>query len=292
MPDAMNDGVRIHYEREGSGPPLVLQHGFTRSIEGWRDSGYVDALKGDYELILVDARGHGKSDKPHDPAAYAPDERARDILAVMDDAGIDRAIYWGYSMGGQIGFAIAHYAPERFDALILGGMHPYARDPRQPGWRAEALRAGGIAGYVTELERREGPLPEPIRTRIFDNDPEALVAVNAGSGSAPSFEPALARLSIPVLMYAGDRDQPIHDEAARAAVGKAHVTFVSLPGLNHGEVSRRSDVVLPHVVPFLAAVRLASSRRGEAHGVPRAIAWSAVSAAPPPPSGGCPDRGG
>jgi pimeloyl-ACP methyl ester carboxylesterase len=254
MPYATNNGVRIHYEREGSGPPLILQHGFTRSLEGWRDSGYVDVLKGDYELILVDARGHGMSDKPHDPAAYVPEKRAADIIAVLDDAGIDRAIYWGYSMGGQIGFAIAEYMPQRFDAFVLGGMHPYARDARVPGWRAEAMRSGGMAGYLAELERREGPLPEPIRTRLFDNDPEALLASTAGGSGALSSEPALARLSIPVLMYAGDRDQPIHDEAARAARGKAHVTFVSLPGLNHGEVSRRSDVVLPHVRPFLADV--------------------------------------
>ena len=86
MPYAMNDGVRIYYEREGSGPPLVLQHGFTRSLEGWRDSGYVDALKDTYDLILVDARGHGRSDKPHDSADYVLDKRVGDILAVMDDA--------------------------------------------------------------------------------------------------------------------------------------------------------------------------------------------------------------
>lgn len=254
MPYAMNNGVRIYYEREGSGPPVVLQHGFTRSLEGWRDSGYVAALRDDYELILVDARGHGKSDKPHDPAEYTSDKRAGDIIAVLDDADIARAVYWGYSMGGHIGYAIAEYAPERFDALILGGMHPYARDPGQPGWRAEAMRAGGMEGYLAELERREGRLPEPIRTRLFDNDPAALLASTTGSSGSPSFEAALGRLTIPVLVYAGDRDQPIHNAAARGAAGKPYVIFVSLPGLNHGEVSRRSDVVLPHVIPFLADV--------------------------------------
>jgi pimeloyl-ACP methyl ester carboxylesterase len=86
---------------------------------------------------------------------------------------------------------------------------------------------------------------------VFANDPQALVAATTGGSGAPSFESALARLSVPVLIYAGDRDQPIHDEAQRAAKGKARVTFVSLPGLNHGEVSRRSDVVLPHVRAFL-----------------------------------------
>lgn len=255
MPYATNDGTRIYYEREGSGPPLVLQHGFTRSLDGWRDNGYADALKNDYELILIDARGHGKSDKPHDAAAYTLDKRAADVTTVLDDAGIARAIYWGYSMGGHIGYALAHYAPERFEALILGGMHPYARDPAASGWRAEAIRAGGMEGYLAESERRDGPLPARMRERVLANDAEALAAATAGSAGAPSFEAALAAVRVPVLIYAGDRDQPIHDEAARAAGGKAHITFVTLPGLNHGEVSRRSDVVLPHATAFLRGMK-------------------------------------
>ena len=64
MPFATNNGLRIHYQIEGSGPPLVLQHGFTGSINGWRRYGYVEALAGDYRVVLVDARGHGQSDKP------------------------------------------------------------------------------------------------------------------------------------------------------------------------------------------------------------------------------------
>lgn len=253
MPYASNGGVRIYYEREGSGPPLVLHHGFTRSLEGWRDNGYVDVLKREYGLILMDARGHGRSDKPHDPAAYAPEQRVGDVRAVLDDAGIERAIFWGYSMGGRIGYACARYAPERLDALVIGGMHPYAGNPAQPGWRAEAMRAGGIEGYLAELERREGPLPAQMRARILDNDAEALIASTTASASAPDFSAALAALRVPVLIYAGDRDQPIHDLAQRAAAA-AGVPFVSLPGLNHGEVSRSSAVVLPHVLPFLADV--------------------------------------
>jgi pimeloyl-ACP methyl ester carboxylesterase len=67
MPYVDNDGVRIHYEVEGHGPSLVLQHGFTHSLRRWYLHGYVDALRNDYELVLIDARGHGKSDKPLDP---------------------------------------------------------------------------------------------------------------------------------------------------------------------------------------------------------------------------------
>ena len=128
MPYAINDGVRIAYERVGSGPPIVLHHGFSGSRRSWREHGYVEALKGDYALLLLDARGHGTSDKPHAPAAYTDERRAGDVLAVLDDAGIERAIFWGYSMGGHVGYAIARDAPTRFRALIIGGMHPYPRD--------------------------------------------------------------------------------------------------------------------------------------------------------------------
>src|SRR4051812_9895736 len=76
MPYVTNDGVRIHYAVEGDGPPLLLHHGFTIDLTAWYAWGYVDALKEEYRLILIDARGHGASDKPHDPAAYEMDLRS------------------------------------------------------------------------------------------------------------------------------------------------------------------------------------------------------------------------
>src|SRR4051794_25832175 len=104
MPYASNQGTRIHYEVEGVGPPLVLHHGTFGSGEQWRDFGYVEALKRDYQLILIDARGHGASDKPHDPAAYDLTLRVTDVTSVLDDFRVQQAHYFGYSMGGWIGF--------------------------------------------------------------------------------------------------------------------------------------------------------------------------------------------
>jgi pimeloyl-ACP methyl ester carboxylesterase len=127
---ADNRGIRIHYRVEGEGPPLILQHGFTQSIDDWYDFGYVDALKRDYRLILLDARGHGQSDKPHDPSAYRLNKRVADVTSVAD-AGVAKAHFWGYSMGGWIGFGMAKYAPGRVDCLVIGGAHPYARDESQ-----------------------------------------------------------------------------------------------------------------------------------------------------------------
>ena len=127
MSYAINKGVRIHHEIVGNGPPLILQHGFTQSIKDWHRAGYVEALKPHYQLILVDARGHGQSDKPHDAAAYPLSSRVNDIVAVMDSIGILRASYWGYSMGGWIGFGMAMEARARLRAIIIGGQDPYGR---------------------------------------------------------------------------------------------------------------------------------------------------------------------
>ncbi len=89
MPYAENNGVRIHYQVEWEDPPLVLQHGFRSSLKTWYDYGYVDTLQQDYRLLLLDARGHGASDKPHEPAAYAL-EQLRTIVQEAEDIG------WGY----------------------------------------------------------------------------------------------------------------------------------------------------------------------------------------------------
>jgi pimeloyl-ACP methyl ester carboxylesterase len=129
---AHNQGVRVHYEVEGKGSPLVLQRGFSDSLQTWYELGYVDGLKSDYQLILVDARGHGASDKPHEPEAYKPESNAADVVAVLTDLGISRAHFFGYSLGGWIAFAMAQYAPEHVHALIIGGANPHQIAPADP----------------------------------------------------------------------------------------------------------------------------------------------------------------
>ena len=175
MPYARNEGVRIHYEVEGEGPPLVLQHGFSESVVDWYETGYVKALKPDYRLILIDARGHGDSDKPHDPEAYLLNRRVGDVTAVLDAIDIATAVYWGYSMGGWIGFGMANYAKERVRALVIGGQHPYSRSLvalRQLVQRGIAQGSGAFVAGMEEIfgpesaERKERLLSRRISKRI------------------------------------------------------------------------------------------------------------------------------
>jgi pimeloyl-ACP methyl ester carboxylesterase len=81
----------------------MLIHGTTGNLNIWRKLGIVDALKSDYKMIIVDDLGHGQSDKPHEPTAYLPDPKSKDIEAILDSLGIETTHYLGYSMGGRFG---------------------------------------------------------------------------------------------------------------------------------------------------------------------------------------------
>lgn len=95
MPYANNNGVKIHYEVEGKGPALILQHGSASNPEAWRLTSYTEELSKDYRLILVDARGCGKSDKPHDAAQYSVAKYVGDFVAILNDLKIAKANYLG-----------------------------------------------------------------------------------------------------------------------------------------------------------------------------------------------------
>ena len=250
MPYADNEGIRIHYQTDGEGPPLVLQHWSLATMDSWYDYGYVSALKNDYRLILLDARGHGASDKPHRPEAYELKKRVEDIVAVLDDLGIAQADFFGYSMGGWIGFGVARYVPERFRSLIIGGQHPYAQN--MDGLR-QLVRYGvenGPEAFVAMWEESFGTLSPETKERMLAYDYEALLVV---AQDRESLEAVLPTMRMPCLLYVGEMDEvyPIAKECAKRIV---NVTFVTLPELDHGEAIRRSDEVLPHVKRFLAAV--------------------------------------
>ena len=250
MPYTDNSGVRIHYHVEGEGTPLVLQHGLTSSILRWYEFGFVDALKSDYKLLLIDARGHGDSDKLVDPAAYDQKLMASDVIAVLDAESIDRAHYMGYSMGGSIGFALAESFADRFHSLIIGGMHPYPLDAVGLEDRIQRIRTGGMEGYVADLERDGDVLSAERRAQLLANDSESIIGASLGLINRPDLSPVLPTMSMPCLVYCGDTDG-LHVGAEECVKHMPNVTWVSLPGLDHTLAMERSDMVLPPVAGFL-----------------------------------------
>lgn len=247
MPYATNAGIRIHYEVEGAGPPLVLHHGSFASGADWRDLGYVDELKRENKLILMDARGHGASDKPHDSAAYDLALRVSDVTSVLDDLQIERAGFFGYSMGGWIGFALAKHAPARFNSLILGGAHPFAESVQ--GFRDGM--SGGLAGFVSALKQAYGPFMTPgMLARHEANDLEALLAL---SQDRSDFSEILSGMTMPCLLFVGE-DDPRLNGVRECAQKIPDAAFFSLPGCGHVAGLARHDLVLPHVTSFIRKV--------------------------------------
>ena len=254
MPYAANNGIRIWYEIDGIGPPLVLHIGFAGWLENWTDAGYVAALRESYRLVLLDPRGQGRSDGPHDPAAYSAGHRVGDVLAVLDAAEIDRAHFWGYSMGGHVGYALGRLVPDRITSLILGGATPFGGYPRPIAGdeMLDGLREG-MAGLAAlwEAEYPDCWLSPGERERTLACDAEALATARRAHLTEPDLaEDAVAAIRTPGLLYAGTLDEP--DPVKRAARLMPNAAFVALQGLDHAQTFERSDLVLPSVRAFLA----------------------------------------
>jgi pimeloyl-ACP methyl ester carboxylesterase len=254
MPYATNGDVRIHYHLEGlaDGPPLVVQHGYSMSLYDWYDPGYVNTLGKTFRLILIDARGHGASGKPHDPNAYRAAHMASDVVAVLDDLGIAQAHFFGYSMGGRIGFALARDAASRLHSLVLGGNGANDRSPDEPVLKAylERLRQGPEVLTDTIRAVFGSWATSEMLERQVGNDLDALTAYQSLE-ERPRYAEDLRDLTVPCLVYCGDAD-PDYADARAIAAAIPNAQFLPFPGLDHMATLYRTDVVLPHITAFLA----------------------------------------
>jgi len=259
MPYANNKDCQIHYEEIGHGTPLILQHGLASSINTWtiRGSNYIDALSDKFRLIIVDARGHGKSSKPHEPADYAVKYMVADIVAVLDELNIEKTLYWGYSMGGRIGLAAAKYAPERFIAYVIGGCGLSEKDSEEG---KEELRGyvklfeRGVDAWVSMLENQRGTKLEHWEYDHWRcSDFRSFIAYLSYYENIGMAE-YLPKVGAPFLFYAGEEDRYVHFVAKACAEIMQDALFVSLPGLNHMGTQIGCPEVLPYVLEFLDKV--------------------------------------
>lgn len=251
-----SDGVRIFYTTVGSGPPMLLCHGTTSTHYNWLGLGYVDALKDDYQLILMDLRGHGESDKPHEAAAYDIVQQARDVVAVLDDLGIDRAHIWGHSAGAGIGFHLGAGFPDRAQTLILWGFHPYAPSPDDLAFRQSVIATlrEGVAAWVERQEASgafaEYRSPSEVKKRRLAGDADALIAAMSGN-MGTGIGHALPTMTMPCLVMVGQRDH-FGKMAQQASMELPNADFVVMSDLGHPMC--RSETGLPYVRAFLDRV--------------------------------------
>jgi pimeloyl-ACP methyl ester carboxylesterase len=247
---ATSRGHALAYDDVGSGPPVVLLHGFTLSGGDWWETGAVDLLLADgFRVIVLDPLGHGQSDGPHEPAAYRYPDVALDIRSVLDAAGIDRAAVWGYSRGAGLAASLAIEAPERVDRLVVGGCAGMEQTPPAAlmDWQTRLLAGDWQAYWQTPVG--QGYSADERRYAESLCDPSALAAALAGRRLFP-YELRLASVRCPVLLYVGADDGNPEDALATAAA--LRTTPVILPGLDHGSAIAEAGRVWERVGPFLS----------------------------------------
>jgi pimeloyl-ACP methyl ester carboxylesterase len=229
MPFFDSAGVRIHYEVFGEGEPLVLVHGFVANLQvNWVATGWVDTLRPLRQVIALDCRGHGESDKPYDPAAYG-EAMADDVVRMMDHLEIERADLMGYSMGGRISLDLMTRYGDRFSRAVLGGVGAGATR-RDRTSVAQALLAHDASSVSDPIAKGFRLLAERI-----GGDMKALAAVRQGFRRLDL--DALQDVSMPVLMVVGEHDVIVGDPGPLAKLipgcrleilsGKDHLTAVA-----------------------------------------------------------------
>jgi pimeloyl-ACP methyl ester carboxylesterase len=261
MPYAIipTDGTRIYYETDGVGPALLLMHSSALSLHMWQVLGYRQALRRHFRLILPDARGHGRSDKPPHAHSYSMQLLASDVLAVLDNEQICQTAFFGYSMGARIGFGLGLYAPQRFNAMVLGGgtWGPAGKvlDRATFAGATGMLIERGIGEFLEAWEEARGArLPLPVRQMYLANDHAALCAYLQATEDEPSMETALESMSMPVLLFAGSDDPVPLRESSVAARRLPDSRLVKLEGETHASAIMKHETVLNLVSGLLANV--------------------------------------
>src|SRR5262245_46054618 len=253
-------GVRIRYVDEGRGAPVVLIHGFTGTIErSWVNTGILPDLARDYRVVALDLRGHGASDKPHEPPAY--DDIGLDVIRLLDHLGIERAHVVGYSLGGIIALKLLTTHPQRFSSAVLGG----AAHRRSRGERADQaadaaaaeIESGIYRALIVSTAPSDEPLPgeDAIRARSREiaasNDVRAHAALMRARRALLVSDAELAAVQVPALAIVGAADPALpRVKAMQAAWPRLEVQVVA--GATHPTVHERG---LPRRPEFLAAIR-------------------------------------
>jgi pimeloyl-ACP methyl ester carboxylesterase len=230
-----SEGNTIAYREAGSGTPVLLIHGFTVDSEfNWVEPGIFKALAEKYHVFAMDVRGHGKSAKPVECAAYG-EHILDDITELIDSKCAGRAHVVGYSMGGEIALAYAVKRPERvYKAVVGGGGLVTVDDDKYALWELDArrLRAAEPQDKVSEIRFPGISLPDSVLKSMDANDPAALGAVAEGMLQLALASEELANNDTPMLLLTGEYDEFKYTADRALAIG-SNIRMKVLKGCGH-----------------------------------------------------------
>ena len=247
MPKINRDGVDIYYEVHGSGPPLLLTHGYSSTSAMWQ--GQIEALSKHHKLIIWDMRGHGQSDYPADPGGYSEALTVADMAALLDEVGATSAIIGGLSLGGYMSLAFYLAHPQRVRALLIIDTGPgFKKDDARQAWNKRAHETG-------ERFEREGlaALKSASRERSEVSHRDASGLARAARGMLTQRDARVIELlpgiTVPSLIVVGADDTPFLAAsdymAAKIPAARKVVILAAGHAVNIDQPQAFNDAVLP-----------------------------------------------
>jgi pimeloyl-ACP methyl ester carboxylesterase len=271
MPHVAVDGVRLYYEEQGQGAPLVFVHEFAGDSRSWHLQMRFFARR--YRCIAYNARGYPPSDVPDDPAAYSQQRAVDDIVGVLDGLGISKAHVCGLSMGGYATLLFGIQHPERALSLVVAGCgygsvmtdrETFRKDSELVAKRFESDGMAAVADFYSR---------GPTRVQFIDKDPHGWqefydqFAGSSARGHAltlrgvqmtrPSvFElgEQMERLEVPTLVVTGDEDEPCLEPNVFMKRKIPTAGLVVLPKAGHTINLEEPEAFNRAVLDFLTAV--------------------------------------
>ncbi len=233
------DTTKIYYEVKGTGYPIILVHGFSGTGQGWKNCAvYNDLLNDGYQVILIDQRGNGHSDKPHNEMAYAHDAEAKDIMGLISYLKIKQYDAVGYSRGSIITSRLL-VLDKRLKRAVMGGMGDAYTNPDWPR-RVHAYRA--LMGDTTLHDVDD--MVKYIHSQHFDELALAYQQKYQPSTSAKE----LSIVRNPVLIIRGTEDKENGSETGlKKLIPQSKLAYV--PG-NHNTAIRNQEFAMA-VLNFL-----------------------------------------
>ncbi|RMG33730.1 MAG: alpha/beta fold hydrolase [Methanobacteriota archaeon] len=240
---------QIYFEVHGTGEPLLLVHPLMGNLRTWFDLGYVRSLA-EFQLILVDALGHGQSSKPHNPEMYSLEIAAGYLAQILEFLEISKAKFFGYSMGALFGFGLAYHYPDYVESLVLGGNYPLKRPPSHKDERLSIFEQGTEA--VLEWQ---APQSSRRREYLKKQDYKALAAFLRAVNHYDIPEGELRKMYHPILLFAGSLD-PMLPEIQKTADLLPNSRLIVLAGLDHNQAFLRKSKIIDSILEFLRTSKI------------------------------------
>jgi pimeloyl-ACP methyl ester carboxylesterase len=270
------NGVKLHYVTQGTGPLMVMLHGFPECWYSWRHQ--IPVFAQHFQVVAVDLRGYNDSDKPKEQSAYVMDEFIKDIEGLIRGLGHDKCILVGHDWGGAIAWSFAYAHPNMVERLIILNLPHLAKFSQAIFNPQQLLRSSYMFLFqlpgIPELLLQSGDyqiIPKTIQGTAFNKDAfnQADLDVYQKAAAKPGALTAMLNyyrnifshsffnrnwgiLDVPTLMIWGENDTALGKELTYGTENYVkNLEIKYIPGCGHWVQQEKPELVIQYMREFL-----------------------------------------